>query len=44
MAKLLSGKEVCESLNQNLISRSAALAEKGVIPTLAIIRILSDST
>ena len=42
MAKLLSGKEVCESLNQNLISRSAALAEKGVIPTLAIIRIGED--
>lgn len=42
MAKLLSGKEVCESLNQNLIGRSAALAEKGVIPTLAIIRIGED--
>lgn len=39
MAKLLSGKEVCESLNQKLIARAAALAEKGVTPVLAIIRI-----
>ena len=42
MAKLLSGREVCESLNKNLIARSAALAEKGVIPTLAIIRVGED--
>ena len=39
MAKLLSGKEVCESLNEKLIARSAALAERGIVPTLAIIRI-----
>ena len=39
MAKLLSGKEVCESLNENLIARSAALAQKGVTPTLAIVRV-----
>ncbi len=42
MAKLLSGKEVCESLNENLIARSAALAEKGVTPTLAIVRVGED--
>ena len=39
MAKLLSGKEVCESLNANLIARAAALREKGIIPTLAIVRL-----
>lgn len=42
MAKLLSGKEVCESLNTNLIERSAALQAKGVTPTLAIIRVGED--
>ena len=42
MAKLLSGKEVCESLNANLIERSAALQAKGVTPTLAIIRVGED--
>ncbi len=39
MAKLLSGKEVCESLNAKLIERSAALVAKGVTPTLAIVRV-----
>ena len=39
MAKLLSGKEVCEALNEKLMERTAALREKGVIPTLAIIRV-----
>jgi len=42
MAKLLSGKEVCESLNEKLIARSAALVEKGVTPTLAIVRVGED--
>ena len=42
MAKLLSGKEVCESLNANLIARSAALKNKGVTPTLAIVRVGED--
>ena len=42
MAKLLSGKEVCESLNANLIERSAALQAKGVTPTLAIVRVGED--
>ncbi len=39
MAKLLSGKEVCEALNANLTQRTAALKEKGVNPTLAIVRV-----
>ena len=39
MAKLLSGKEVCEALNANLIERTAALRAKGVNPTLAIVRV-----
>ncbi len=39
MAQLLSGKDVCESLNANLIERSAALKNKGVEPTLAIVRV-----
>ena len=39
MAKLLSGKEVCESLNAKLMERTAALKEKGIVPTLAIVRV-----
>ncbi len=39
MAKLLSGKEVSDALNTNLIERTAALREKGVEPTLAIVRV-----
>ena len=39
MAKLLSGKEVCEALNANLIERANALKEKGGTPTLAILRL-----
>ena len=39
MAKLLLGKEVNEALVANLQSRSAALREKGVAPTLGIIRV-----
>ena len=39
MAKILSGKEVSDALNANLIERSAALKEKGVTPTLAIVRV-----
>ncbi len=42
MAKLLSGKEVCESLNEKLIARTAVLARKGITPTLAIIRVGQD--
>ena len=39
MAKLLLGKEVNEALVANLQSRTAALREKGVAPTLGIIRV-----
>ena len=39
MAKLLLGKEVTDALNAQLQSRSAALREKGIIPTLGIIRV-----
>lgn len=38
MAKLLLGKEVTDALNEKLMERTAALKEKGVIPTLAIVR------
>ena len=38
MAKLLLGKEVTDALNANLQTRTAALLEKGVTPTLAIVR------
>ncbi len=39
MAKLLLGKEVTDALNADLQSRAAALREKGVTPTLGIIRV-----
>ncbi len=39
MAKLLLGKEVTDALNVQLQDRTAALREKGIIPTLAIIRV-----
>ena len=39
MAKLLLGKEVNEALVANLQSRTAALREKGIAPTLGIIRV-----
>ena len=39
MAKILSGKDVAAALNANLAERSAALAAKGVTPTLAIVRV-----
>ena len=39
MAKLLLGKEVTDALNANLQTRTAALREKGVTPTLGIIRV-----
>lgn len=38
MAKLLLGKEVTDALNAKLMERTAALREKGVVPTLAILR------
>ena len=39
MAKLLLGREVTDALNENLRCRTAALREKGIVPTLAIIRV-----
>ncbi len=39
MAKQLLGKEVTDALNAKLIDRAAALKEKGVNPTLGILRI-----
>ena len=42
MAKLLLGKEVTDALNQNLQTRTAALAAKGLVPTLAMIRVGED--
>ena len=39
MAKLLLGKEVTDALNANLQTRTAALREKGIIPTLGIVRV-----
>ena len=39
MAKQLLGKEVTDALNARLIDRAAALKEKGVTPTLGILRI-----
>ena len=42
MAKLLLGKEVTDALNANLQVRTAALREKGIVPTLGIIRVGED--
>ena len=39
MAKLLLGKEVTDALNANLQTRTAALREKGITPTLGIVRV-----
>ena len=42
MAKLLLGKEVTDALNADLQNRTAALREKGINPTLGIIRVGAD--
>ena len=42
MAKLLLGKEVTDALNAQLQNRTAALREKGIVPTLGIIRVGED--
>ena len=39
MAKQLLGKEVNEALVANLLERTNALREKGVAPTLGIVRV-----
>ena len=42
MAKLLLGKEVTDAMNADLQARTAALREKGIEPTLAIVRCGED--
>ncbi len=42
MAKQLLGKEVTDALNAKLIDRANALKEKGIVPTLGIVRIGED--
>ena len=39
MAKLLKGKEVAAALNEQSVRKAAALKEKGITPTLAILRV-----
>jgi methylenetetrahydrofolate dehydrogenase (NADP+)/methenyltetrahydrofolate cyclohydrolase len=39
MAKLLDGKQVADALNEKLKAEVKALGEKGVTPTLAIVRV-----
>ena len=42
MAKLLLGKEVTDALNTDLKNRTDGLRAKGIIPTLAIVRLGED--
>ena len=39
MARLLKGKDVVEALNERLIAQVKELKDKGVVPTLAILRV-----
>ena len=39
MAQLLSGREVASAMNDALLKRATALAERGILPTLAIVRV-----
>lgn len=39
MAQLLSGREVASAMNDALLARTTALAEQGIHPTLAIVRV-----
>ena len=39
MAKLLSGKEVVQTMNESLTKRAADLREQGIVPCLAIVRV-----
>lgn len=43
MAKLLLGAEVTDAMNADLKIRTARLREKGIVPTLAIVRLGEDS-
>ena len=39
MAQILSGREVASAMNDALLTRTGALAERGILPTLAIVRV-----
>lgn len=39
MAQILSGREVASAMNDALLARTRALAEGGILPTLAIVRV-----
>ena len=39
MATILKGAAVTAALNQSLTERTSALKEKGILPTLAIVRV-----
>ena len=39
MAQILSGREVASAMNDALLTRAGALAERGILPTLAIVRV-----
>lgn len=39
MAKQLLGKEVVAALNERITAKAAALREKGIVPTLSIVRV-----
>ncbi len=39
MEKLLKGKDVADAINQGILKRTPALYEKGIVPTLAIVRV-----
>lgn len=39
MAQILSGREVASAMNDALLARTTALAEQGIHPTLAIVRV-----
>ena len=44
MANKLTGKEVAAAITENLVARCEALNEKGVTPTLAILRVGENSS
>lgn len=39
MAQILSGREVASAMNDALLTRAGALAERGILPTLTIVRV-----
>lgn len=39
MEKLLKGKDAADAINQGILKRTPALYEKGIVPTLAIVRV-----